>query len=91
MEIFQGNHHCGLVIMYDFGNGYELAVFHSVAVSNLKSKSGYEYAYCMEDENAGPNITPLHTLGDWDSYGWPKINPDTAFFFDSKNRNYLWK
>ena len=44
----------------------------------------------MDDENAGPNITALRKIGAWTDFGYPKINMDKAFFFDTKNQLYLF-
>ena len=76
--------------MYDFGNGPELAVFQSAAVANLGKNSSISEAVFMDDENAGPNITALRKIGAWTDFGYPKINMDKAFFFDTKNKLYLF-
>lgn len=90
MIVFQGSHHCGLVIMYNFGNGYEMAVFQSVSVPNLSEGNLYDRAKFMNDANAGPNITPF-MRSNWDYYGTPTIMNTNRFFFDPSNKWYLWK
>ena len=90
MIVFQGSRHCGLVIMYNFGHGYELAVFQSVSVPKLSEGKLYDRAKFMNDANAGPNITPF-IRSNWDYYGTPTIMNTHRFFFDSSNKWYLWK
>ena len=58
MEVFQGNSHIGIVVLFDFGDGegYRLGVLQSTSTGKFKSYS----TTCFEnDKNAGPNITPL--------------------------------
>lgn len=78
--------------MYDFGSGPELGVFQSTAVPNLGQNSkAIEAAVFMDDANAGPNITALRSVGSWTDFGTPRIDPSTAFFFNSKSRWYLFE
>lgn len=65
MEIYQGTSHCGLVIMYDFGDGkgYRLAAFQSTSVANIATEAKtITTAVFMDDSNAGPNITALDEM-----------------------------
>jgi hypothetical protein len=59
--------HVGLLVMYDFGTGSELAVFHSVAVELTEDKwKAIFYG------DTGPNITSLTRLdgtSNWTHYG----------------------
>ena len=59
MEVFKasdGNKygHVGMLILYDFGNGLEWAVFQSASEPITKSKAVF-----LDDSNGGPNITAL--------------------------------
>ena len=84
--VFQENKHVGLVLMYDFGQGYELAVFQSTSEKKFSSIPAAKF---MNDENAGPNITALRDLGNWDFYS--DITFDSgAFFLNKRNKWYLF-
>ena len=59
MEVFKRSGgkeqgHVGMLILYDFGNGLEWAVFQSASMRITKTKALYP-----NDENYGPNITAL--------------------------------
>ncbi len=96
MEIYQRDEegefvHIGLVVMCDFGSGPQLAVFQSTAVKNLgKNATTIDFATDPYDSNAGPVITSLDSLGEWTHYGEPIIDEDTAFFFNPRNKWYLF-
>ena len=93
MEIFQGNSHIGIVVLFDFGDGegYRLGVLQSTSTGKFKSYS----TTCFEnDKNAGPNITPLtpdNFNKKWKYVRTPSIDPETAFFFNPRNKFYLWE
>ena len=95
MEIYQGTSHCGLVIMYDFGDGkgYRLAVFQSTSVANIATEAKtITTAVFMDDSNAGPNITALDEIGHWDAFGHPDYTKGSdAFMLDPNNKWYLYK
>ena len=95
MEIYQGTSHCGLVIMYDFGDGkgYRLAVFQSTSVANIATQAKtITTAVFMDDSNAGPNITALDEIGHWDAFGHPDYTKGSdAFMLDPNNKWYLYK
>ena len=95
MEIYQGKSHCGLVIMYDFGDGkgYRLAVFQSTSVANIATEAKtITTAVFMDDSNAGPNITALDEIGHWDAFGHPDYTKGSdAFMLDPNNKWYLYK
>lgn len=76
--------HIGLVMMYDFGDGLELAVFQSTSASNLGDK-GY-IALFPNDENAGPNIVALRDIGNWTHFGTPKYDYSSSFFMNPQNK-----
>ena len=63
--------HVGEIVLHDFGDGLELAVFQSVSTPIKNSK-----AYFTNDPNFGPNITSLFDhnggTGAWTHYGIPK-------------------
>ena len=96
MEVYQANKngkfvHIGLVVMCDFGNGSQLAVFQSTAVANLgENASTIDFSTAPCDANAGPVITSLDSLGAWTHYGESVIDEKTAFFFNPKNKWYLF-
>lgn len=77
------------MVMYDFGNGPELAVFQSTAIANLGANSSIEAAVFMNDSNAGPKITALRSIGSWTDFGYPEVDHHRAFFFNPKDRSYL--
>ena len=93
MEIYQGTSHCGLVIMYDFGDGkgYRLAVFQSTSVANIATQAKtITTAVFMDDSNAGPNITALDEIGHWDAFGHPDYTKGSdAFMLDPNNESRL--
>mgnify|MGYP000006237976 FL=1 len=95
MEIYQGTSHCGLVIMYDFGDGkgYRLAAFQSTSVANIATEAKtITTAVFMDDSNAGPNITALDEIGHWDAFGHPDYTKGSdAFMLDPNNKWYLYK
>jgi hypothetical protein len=61
--------HVGKVGLHDFGNGPELAVFHSVTVTLMEGGGMQAYFY----DDTGPNITSINDK--WTHYGWPNDKP----------------
>ena len=72
--------------LYDFGQGYELAVFQSTSETDFNTISAAKF---MHDSNKGSNITALRNLGNWDSYSDVTFDSG-AFFFNPKSRWYLF-
>ena len=93
MEVLQGNSHIVIVVLFDFGDGegYRLGVLQSTSTGKFKSYS----TTCFEnDKNAGPNITPLtpdNFNKKWKYVRTPSTDPETAFFFNPRNKFYLWE
>ena len=64
--------HVGRIVLHDFGNGLELAVYQSSSVDSIS----YCKALFANDVGGGPNITALFDndggTGAWTHYGIPK-------------------
>lgn len=64
--------HVGRIVLHDFGDGLELAVFQSANSDSIS----YCKALFPNDVGGGPNITALFDFeggtGDWTHYGIPK-------------------
>lgn len=64
--------HVGRIVLHDFGDGLELAVFQSAKSDSIS----YCKALFPNDVGGGPNITALFDFeggtGDWTHYGIPK-------------------
>lgn len=75
MELFQGDKHVGKALTWDFGNGQELAVFHSSTGNG----------------GQGPVVEPLLDLGNWTHAGTPTNQGGaSAFFLDIDNEWYVF-